>query len=66
MPATWWWHHTLAPDNLWGHLIFGSLEVDTVIVGGDVVVEGGRSSVVDEEKVFEKARAVAADLWERT
>jgi len=53
-------------DNLWGHLIFGSFKVDTVIVGGDIVVEGGRSSIVDEEKVFEKARAVAAELWERT
>lgn len=53
-------------DNLWGHLIFGSLKVDTVIVGGDIVVENGRSTMVDEEKVFEKARALAAQLWERT
>jgi len=53
-------------DNLWGHLLFGSLKVDTVIVGGDIVVEDGQSTMVDEPKVFEKARALAADLWERT
>jgi cytosine/adenosine deaminase-related metal-dependent hydrolase len=52
--------------NLWGHLIFGSLEVDTVIVGGDIVIEDGRSTMVDEEKVMDKARTLAAELWERT
>jgi cytosine/adenosine deaminase-related metal-dependent hydrolase len=56
----------LGSDNLWGHLIFGDLRADTVIVGGDIVVEGGRSTKLDEEKVFEKARMLAADLWERT
>jgi cytosine/adenosine deaminase-related metal-dependent hydrolase len=53
-------------DNLWGHLIFGDFKVDTVVVGGEVVVEDGRSRLLDESKVFEKARCLAADLWERT
>ena len=52
-------------ENLWGHLIFGDLTVDTVVVDGKVVVEAGRSAIVDEKKVFEKARGVAAALWER-
>jgi cytosine/adenosine deaminase-related metal-dependent hydrolase len=53
-------------DNLWGHLIFGDVKVDTVVVGGEVVVEEGRSCRLDEAKVFEKARNLAADLWGRT
>jgi putative selenium metabolism protein SsnA len=53
-------------DNLWGHLVFGNPEVDTVIVGGDVVVAEGKSTRLDETKVFEKARALADRLWGRT
>jgi putative selenium metabolism protein SsnA len=52
-------------DNLWGHLVFGDVKVDTVVVGGEVVLEDGRSSMVDEGKVFDKARGLAAALWER-
>jgi putative selenium metabolism protein SsnA len=55
----------LGADNLWGHLIFGDIQVDTVVVGGRVVVAGGRSSVLDEAKVMSKARDLAAELWER-
>jgi putative selenium metabolism protein SsnA len=51
--------------NLWGHMIFGDIKVDTVVVGGKVVVEGGRSSILDEGKILEKARGLAAKLWER-
>jgi cytosine/adenosine deaminase-related metal-dependent hydrolase len=53
-------------ENLWGHLVFGSFKVETVLVGGEVVIEDGRSTLVDEGKVFDKARKLAADLWERT
>jgi putative selenium metabolism protein SsnA len=52
-------------ENLWGHMIFGDLTVDTVVVGGQVVLEAGRSAMVDEKKVFDRARGVAAALWER-
>ena len=51
--------------NLWAHLLSRELKVETVLVGGKVAVEAGRSCLVDEDKVFERARALAADLWER-
>jgi hypothetical protein len=44
----------------------GELKVETVLVGGEVAVQAGRSCLVDEYNVFERARALAADLWERT
>jgi putative selenium metabolism protein SsnA len=52
-------------QNLWAHLLSGESRVDTVLVGGRVVIEEGRSCVVDEAKVFGKARDLAADLWGR-
>ncbi|MFZ1948231.1 MAG: putative aminohydrolase SsnA [bacterium] len=51
--------------NLWMHLLMGDLKVDTVLVGGRVVLEGGRSTLLDEGLVFEKARALAEALWKR-
>jgi putative selenium metabolism protein SsnA len=51
--------------NLWMHLLMGDLKVDTVLVGGRVVLEDGRSTLVDEGAVFEKARALAEALWKR-
>jgi putative selenium metabolism protein SsnA len=55
----------LDANNLWAHLLNGELVVDKVLVGGKVVVEDGRSCLVDETRVFEKARRLAADLWRR-
>jgi cytosine/adenosine deaminase-related metal-dependent hydrolase len=51
--------------NLWMHLLMGDIKVETVLVGGRVVLEGGRSTLVDEGPVFEKARALADALWKR-
>jgi cytosine/adenosine deaminase-related metal-dependent hydrolase len=51
--------------NLWMHLLMGDLRVDTVLVGGKVVLEGGRSTLLDEGAVFEKARGLADGLWRR-
>jgi putative selenium metabolism protein SsnA len=51
--------------NVGGHLLSGEMKVDKVLVGGRVVVEDGRSCLVDEGKVFEKARKLAGDLWGR-
>ncbi len=51
--------------NFWSHLLAGSFSVDTVIVGGRVVVEDGRSTLVDEERAFAKARKLAQELWRR-
>jgi hypothetical protein len=39
--------------------------VETVLVGGKVVIEDGRSTLLDEALVFERARSLAAQLWRR-
>jgi putative selenium metabolism protein SsnA len=51
--------------NLWAHLLSRELKVETVLVGGRVVVEDGRSCLVDEAMVFGRARQLAAGLWRR-
>jgi len=40
-------------------------DVDTVIVGGQIVVEGGEPTRVDRLAVVERAEGAAKDLWER-
>lgn len=40
-------------------------DVDTVIVGGEIVVEGGNPCRVDKLAVLERAEAAAAALWSR-
>ena len=37
-------------------------DVTTSIVGGEVIVEGGRCTRVDQDEVIEEARARAAEL----
>jgi hypothetical protein len=51
--------------NLWTHLLMGDVRVDTVLVGGKVVIDDGQSTLLDEALVFEKARSLAAQLWRR-
>jgi putative selenium metabolism protein SsnA len=51
--------------NLWTHLLMGDIRVHTVLVGGRVVLEDGRSTLVDEALVFEKSRSLAEALWKR-
>jgi 5-methylthioadenosine/S-adenosylhomocysteine deaminase len=52
-------------ENLWTHLLSRELKVDTVLVGGRVVVDEGRSCLVDEASVLGRAREVASGLWGR-
>jgi 5-methylthioadenosine/S-adenosylhomocysteine deaminase len=40
-------------------------DVSTVIVDGRVVVEGGRATLVDEERIRREARVAATRLWTR-
>ncbi len=51
--------------NLWMHLLMGDVRVDTVLVGGRVVMENGKSTLLDEALVFEKSRTLADQLWRR-
>ena len=49
------------------NLVFGSRSksIDTVIVNGDVIVEGGHSTRIDEEVVYRDAAACASRLLQR-
>ncbi|MEG3067723.1 MAG: putative aminohydrolase SsnA [Syntrophaceticus schinkii] len=57
----------LLRDNWFGHLLFGFNGglVDTTIVGGKVVMQGRQIASVDEALIAERARNLAASLWER-
>ncbi len=51
-----------------GHLCFGLSQaaVDTTIVGGRVLMQGGDLKIdVDEEEIARESRKLAAKLWER-
>lgn len=55
-------------DNLVSALVYagGTDIVDTVMVAGEVVLEGGRPTKVDEAEVVGEAERAAADLVERS
>ncbi|MEW6282708.1 MAG: putative aminohydrolase SsnA [Candidatus Eremiobacterota bacterium] len=57
----------LTGDNFIGHLIFGlgSAPVDTTVVGGRVLVRGGRMLSVDEDELAARCRELARRLWSR-
>jgi putative selenium metabolism protein SsnA len=57
----------LAAENFWGHLLFGAVEesVQHVFVAGERVLEGGRSTRLDEAELEAGCREHAARLWER-
>lgn len=57
----------LDDDNFAGHLLFGlgGARVRDVVVDGHVVVRDGVCVNVDEERVYARAREVAAKLWSR-
>ncbi len=52
-------------DNLWAHLMSGELKVESVLVDGKQVIRDGKACLVDEDKVFARARELARKLWER-
>ena len=58
----------LGSGNALGHLVFGLSQapVDTTIIGGRVLMEGGRLSLdIDEERLNARARERAGNLWKR-
>ena len=59
-------HLTPATDPL-GNLVHvgQGRDVETVIVDGRIVVDGGRAVLVDQDEVRQAAAKAAADLWQR-
>jgi cytosine/adenosine deaminase-related metal-dependent hydrolase len=57
----------LSDENLAGHFLFGlgARHVRDVVAGGEVIVEGGKSTLLDESEVRARGREEAARLWER-
>jgi cytosine/adenosine deaminase-related metal-dependent hydrolase len=54
--------------SLLGHLVFGMMpgRVDTTIVGGKVLMQGGELLIdIDEEEVMARARECARRVWRR-
>jgi len=57
----------MTAENLNGHIHFGFSggAVDTVIIGGRVVMDGRKLPTIDENEVMAKARLAAAAMWKR-
>jgi len=57
----------LTADNVWSHLLFGNIElhVRTVFVGGERVLDHGRSTRLEEPEVAAGCRELADALWNR-
>jgi cytosine/adenosine deaminase-related metal-dependent hydrolase len=57
----------LSAANLGGHVLFGlaSRHVRDVVVNGEVIVKGRRSTRVDAARVRARSREEAARLWRR-
>jgi 5-methylthioadenosine/S-adenosylhomocysteine deaminase len=59
--------HLTPTTNALGNLVHVAQgrDVETVIVDGRVVVEGGRATLVDQDRIREEAAAAAESLWAR-
>ncbi len=57
----------LTADNYFAHLAFGidGGAVETTIVDGKILMQGGKLSTVDEKELNAAARELAAKLWKR-
>jgi putative selenium metabolism protein SsnA len=53
--------------NLNGHIHFGFTgdAVETVLIGGQVVMDSRQFLAIDEQEVMAKSRAAAAEMWKR-
>jgi len=57
----------MSAENLNGHIHFGFTggAVETVIIGGQIVMDDRQLVAVDEKEVMAKSRAAAAEMWKR-
>ena len=57
----------MSAENLNGHIYFGFTggAVETVLIGGQIVMESRQLLDIDEQEVMAKSRAAAAEMWKR-
>jgi putative selenium metabolism protein SsnA len=57
----------IEPGNLFGHLLFGmtGAPVRHAVVNGRLVLRDGRSTVLDEDQLYARAREVAKRVWSK-
>lgn len=57
----------LNSDTLWGHFLFGLVDapVDTTIVNGEIVLQGGQLPHLDEAAIAAESRVAAERVWAR-
>jgi len=57
----------MSAANLNGHIHFGFTggAVETVLIGGQIVMDSRQLLAIDEQEVMAKSRAAAAEMWKR-
>jgi cytosine/adenosine deaminase-related metal-dependent hydrolase len=57
----------LTEDNMPWHILFGidGTDVETTIVGGNVLMKGGQLFTLDEAEIARRSRQAARQVWER-
>jgi hypothetical protein len=57
----------MSAANLNGHIQFGFTggAVETVLIGGQIVMDSRQMLDLDEREVMAKSRATAAEMWKR-
>src|SRR5208337_3991777 len=57
----------MSAANLHGHIHFGFAggAVETVLIGGQIVMDSRQFLAIDEQEVMAKSRAAAAEMWKR-
>jgi putative selenium metabolism protein SsnA len=57
----------MSAENLNGHIHFGFTggAVETVLIGGQIVMDSRQLLEIDEQEVMAKSRAASAEMWKR-
>jgi cytosine/adenosine deaminase-related metal-dependent hydrolase len=57
----------MSAENLNGHIHFGFTggAVETVMIGGQIVMDARKLVAIDEREVMAKSRRAAAEMWKR-
>ena len=57
----------VVPQSVYGHLVntISGFDVETVMVGGSIIMENHEVKTVNEKKIVEMARSAAEELWRK-